>query len=539
MRILLCVTVLASMSLVALGVGPDLEVAGSLSRSAQEASAIQFPALGTHAQGKAVLLAIDDHSLAIKRNLCFYLSKPKARKEPVLKPSRDNPRAPDHLAATCYGTVLWDEGRFRMWYYPLHYGSEPSDLKQGPVCYAESDDGIHWVKPNLGQVEIKGNRDNNALKLADVTTQAALVIKEDQDPDPKRRYRMVYNTHNGKTWVFRTATSADGIHWTSNPDFATDQFLEISSFYKHNGLYVVNGQGLERSEGGGERGRQGYARISTDFEHWLDEGVEAFALPEPANPANRGLTKPYDQVHLGVGGKSLGNVVVGLYGLWHNQPGNPTRNIPNAWFGYGKTSCDFGLVVSNDGLHFREPVKGHVFLSRFDSPVTPVEGKSYPTALCQSGNAILNVGDETWIYHGRWRNAEYGMDYWSEIALATLPKDRWGALGLYPDQTAGSVWSTPVRLPQAAPSVALNADAAKGIEVDIADERFQVLPDFSGDRCGRSQSAGGLDCALSWPHGSLESLKGRTVRFRIRLTKSTDADPRLYALYIRSGKTEP
>ena len=38
----------------------------------------------------------------------------------------------------------------------------------------------------------------------------------------------------------------------------------------------------------------------------------------------------------------------------------------------------------------------------------------------------------------------------------------------------------------------------------------------------------------TWVFGSLATLQGKTVRFRIRLTKSEGADPRLYAVYIRS-----
>ncbi len=125
------------------------------------------------------------------------------------------------------------------------------------------------------------------------------MIKDKRDPDPKRRYKMIYNAHNGRTWVFRTATSPDGTQWTSSPDFAVDRFIELSSFYKHNGLYVANGQSSESGQGGGSQGRQGYARISADFHQWLGEAAGAFALPEPAQAAERGKTKPYDQVHLG------------------------------------------------------------------------------------------------------------------------------------------------------------------------------------------------------------------------------------------------
>jgi hypothetical protein len=498
-----------------------------------EATDFEFPSSGVRVRQQAILLGIDDMSWPLKRDLCLYLSKPKVRQEPVLVPSRDNPNAPDYMAAHLYGTVLFEQGKFRMWYYAVHAGRDYSDLKQGPVCYAESNDGILWVKPNLGQVDFKGNRNNNVLRLPDEKVQAPAIIMDALDPNPQRRYKMVYNAHNGKTWVFRTGISRDGVQWNFRPEYAVDRFVELSSFYRHQALFVVNGQAAGYGEGGGGRGRQGYAWVSQDFDHWLKEEAEAFLLPEPAKATDRGNTKPYDQVHLGVGGASFGNVVVGLYGRWHNFPGDTSRPIPNSWFGFGQISCDLGLVISNDGLHFREPVKDHIYLSRSDSPVTPLEGKPYPTILCQSGNGILNVGTETRIYHGRWRNAEYGLDYWGEVALATLPRDRWGGLGLNPDTTEGSVWSAAVRLPSRTCEVWLNADAAKSIRVEIADEQFNLLPDYSGPNSGVPEKDAGLDCQVSWSKGALGALRGKTVRLRLHFKKQDAATPRLYALYFR------
>src|SRR5689334_15097202 len=118
---------------------------------------------------KRLMLAIDDESLPIKKNLCLYLSKPKVRPDPVLFPSPRESNAPDNCAAMFYGTVLHDEGRFRMWYHACHWGMNPDwpphMLRQfvkykdpvllGPACYAESDDGIHWQKSALGQVLFK------------------------------------------------------------------------------------------------------------------------------------------------------------------------------------------------------------------------------------------------------------------------------------------------------------------------------------------------------------------------------------------------
>jgi len=310
-------------------------------------------------------------------------------------------------------------------------------------------------------------------------------------------------------------------------------FIEISSLYQFGGLYVVNGQKVGiygRGEGGSDRGRQGFAHVSADFRSWQPEHVESFALPDPQRPADRGPSGPYDQVHLGVGAASFGNVAVGLYGLWHNAHFDKD---------FASITCDLGLVVSNDGLHFREPVKHHAYLSRTDSPVTPREGKKYNTILCQ-GNGILNVGDETRIYHGRWRNVEYRNpgdpyeDYYAEVALATLPRDRWGSLGLFPKATKGSVWSAPIKLPaKGRPAITLNADAARGMRVEIGAADFGPIVEFSGNRAGTLSVDGGLDCPVAW-RGDLATLAGKTVRLHVLIEKSSEAEPKLYAINLRN-----
>src|SRR5271155_2680525 len=74
-------------------------------------------AIGGFAVPKATLLAIDDYALPLRQDLCYYISTPTVRAEPVLTPSRGNPHATDVALANCYGTVLHEGGKFRMWYY--------------------------------------------------------------------------------------------------------------------------------------------------------------------------------------------------------------------------------------------------------------------------------------------------------------------------------------------------------------------------------------------------------------------------------------
>jgi hypothetical protein len=70
--------------------------------------------------------------------------------------------------------------------------------------------------------------------------------------------------------------------------------------------------------------------------------------------------------------------------------------------------------------------------------------------------------------------------------------------------------------------------------VAIADPQFTLLPEYSGDRSGKSDKESGLDCSVAFPAGDLAALGGKTVRFRVQMKKEGSADPRLYAVYLRS-----
>ena len=505
--------------------------------SAAAAGAALLPALpskaditiGDYTGARVTLLAIDDYSLPLKSGLCLYLSRPAVRAEPVLTPSRGNPHATDTMATHFYGTVLHEGGRFRMWYYGSGWTDDPAQKgegrtsHEGPICFAESPDGLHWTKPNLGQVVFRGGSDNNAIALPATATEGAFVIREDSEPDPARRYKMIYENTSGPLPIVDTAVSADGIRW--HPTGTAARVVEPSSFYRFHGLYAFSGQSLSISEGGHRAGRQGLAWFSPDFVRWLPEVGEAFLLPEPSDPNARGHDRPYTQVHLGVGAVSYGNVLVGLYGQWHARP------YPGDWFGTGTTYGDIGLVVSNDGQHFREPVKGHVFLDRHDSPAAIPSDIRSEEVVTQSGNGILTVGSETWIYHGRWMNTEKHADYYAEIALATLARDRWGALGLVPGADEGSVWTAPITAGQGRTRLLLNAEGTPGISVDVADENFQFHSSLSGNQAG-TIAADGLDRPVAWAQGSLETLAGRKVRFHIRLHRGAPVPPRLFAAYV-------
>jgi hypothetical protein len=494
-----------------------------------------------------ILLAIDDAALPLRKDVGLYLSAPAVRREPVLAPGPAG--SPDDCATHFYGTVLHDEGRFRMWYYACHWGLNPDwppamqqqlarspawmthevPLYTGPICYAESDDGLTWHRPALGQVCFKGNRANNAIAIPHTLIGGVGVVKDADDPDPARRYKSVYQFFPdqcdpvipayGTRPTIALATSPDGLAWTVTGIPFRDQFIEPSSFVKVGGRYIVHYQVMDawagwRSEGGAPCGRTGVARATYDWDAWPDLAAEAFALPEPEDPAARGMHGAYPQVHLGVGAAAVDDVCVGLYGLWHNDAE------------FGRITGDLGLLVSNDGVRFREPVKGHRWLRADDSPATPVPGHAFRTVLCQA-NGILNVGDETRIYHGRWRNAmgEHLRHYAAEVGLATLPRDRWGALGVNPDVAAGAVCSAPLTLPPGA-CLWLNADGVAGMRVTLLDAHGAPTG-ITGTLAG----ADGLNCPVRWS----ADLPDTPVRVHVALTRGAHAEPRLYALRVTAA----
>lgn len=114
------------------------------------------------------------------------------------------------------GTVLRDQGMFRMWYL-----CEPAWAASGPprgkyrVAYAESDDGLAWRRPAVGLVK-DGPAGNNYIDL-----NVSAVFVDPTAPAGWRYRGTVYapkpaGAHDdpqGLAGGFYTAHSADGLRW--------------------------------------------------------------------------------------------------------------------------------------------------------------------------------------------------------------------------------------------------------------------------------------------------------------------------------------
>ncbi len=125
------------------------------------------------------------------------------------------PRRPD-LRKHKYVTVIQDDGVYRL-YYRANPGKQKQarDADPGQVtCYAESDDGIHWRKPELGIVAFEGSTRNNIVWQGVMSHNFTPFRDHNPACQPDQRYKAVGGCK--AEWGgddLRLAVSADGMRW--------------------------------------------------------------------------------------------------------------------------------------------------------------------------------------------------------------------------------------------------------------------------------------------------------------------------------------
>ncbi|MDF1858852.1 MAG: hypothetical protein P1U87_01490 [Verrucomicrobiales bacterium] len=486
---------------------------------------------------EAVFFSFDDHAIPWRNNV--FVTPVRATKHPANPVLRRGPEgAPDHGHAILYGTVMKQGDKFRMWYL----GMFETEVKAGqapgwwrPMCYAESEDGVTWTKPDLGLVEFKGNRKNNICLIeSEVPSLAKVndflsVIHEPEDPDPERRFKCVYIAHpefadvkggrstigpDERRWgAFIAATSADGLSWKvvgDRPMNAGNERFEVSALYKFGNFYYAPGQLISpwtwRMDGS-EVGRVTLTYRSADFDQWSDS--KAFALARPGQLTSTPVKG--QQGHMGAGLWNRGNVMVGLNGLWQDAPQKPEDG---KYWNQG-VRIDLGLVVSNNGIHFREPIPDHKVIARGEP------GKWDDIALLQ-GHAFVNEGDKTMIWYSHWDTGGKLKDM--EIGLATLRRDGFGYLSRKIADSSAHVETAHFRSSSPA-KVFVNVEgvtAASPLLVQLIDELARPVEGASGEV---TTSGTRIEVPLANPIPV-----GKSYALRVRLPDGSDA--KLYAIYV-------
>ncbi len=500
------------------------------------------PAAEAFDQTRAVtLFAFDTVAIPFSQNLKLEMRSPqKHPANPVLR--RSAPGTPDAQGVQFYGSIIKEDGKYRLWYVAFDDDHENRVASsRWRAAYAESADGLNWTKPNLGLVKYKGNRDNNLLDMGGESWGFVnlKVIRDDADPDPARRYKMsthVYYRHTRRLGTLLPFVSADGLTWKHVRDVKPlkaelrkeDLFIPGFHFepcgglYQWDGFYYISGQnalpGLYPYQG-----RTARTYRSADFVNWSPTNNIAFLRASQHEYLGSGRSREGEQTHEGISVWHRGNVLLGVYGIWHGA---------KEW---KDVSIDLGLVISNDGLNFREPKHEWTFIERGK------DGEWDQGGLIQ-GQGFENIGDETFIYYGAWDPRPTGGPEVPRggVGIAVLPRDRFGDLMVdlsnegpddyqLPQVTAEFVTHS-LSIPQ--PRFFVNADGLSddaALRVELLDHLEHPLPGYSGQDAALIRE-NGFHTPVTWTgQGPLPD----RVKLRVVFEGERRTDIRLSALYAQ------
>ncbi len=468
-----------------------------------------------------VLFPFDDHSIPFQNGVELHLighNTPCGRTKIVLGLGEEG--APDDSHVVYYGTVHQVGNEFYMWY--LGQNRQEAGWFER-VCFAKSKDGYHWERPNLGLVEYRGNRNNNLVDLNQGThhVQSCVVFYEPDEPDPERRFKMAFQTRKYKS-VFAAAYSADGLTWREAPHNPVGHWFEMAGGACFNHCYYLTGQGGNHA--GGLRQLVTYA--SYDFEHWLPASCWSMGRSNSAPQPKTAGRNAGEQIHLGAGLWNRGNVVLGFYGMWNGHPSNDRRLL----------TMDLGLAVSNDCLHYREPIPNFPIVSAAEDGWQELpRGHStvdFP-ALIQ-GQGFANIGNESLFWYAPWPEQSS-----NGVRVATWPRDRLGYFqpflgGRMASRQEAHFVTAPIDLQGKPAQLALNIDGLtehSGVTVAILDERFNRLPGYTTDLC-LPPTAAGFNQPVRWRDAATIVQADAPIRVQVHFTGLRPEDVRLYALYL-------
>jgi hypothetical protein len=243
-----------------------------------------------------------------------------------------------------------------------------------------------------------------------------------------------------------------------------------------------------------------------------------------------------EQVHAGVAAiNAYRNVCLGVYGQWHHPPIEDEEGWQDKYVG-SAVSADLGLVISNDGLHFREPAPGYTLVARdqelrWDRDHRDNQDRANIMLLQGS---MVNAGKRTHLYYAASTPGGNEAPVHINIGLATWPRDRFGYLSLIDERTTGQFLSRALEYKRDM-KLFVNADVPDGslLQVYVLDEHgLDVLPGYGATDGGEVKESG-MGVEVVWkdkpflPNGRFKircELQGKTRVFAVYLREAIDAE---------------
>ena len=439
----------------------------------------------------------DQKQLFIDNLFLKQAKKVTLRMHPALKTGERTLESdrPWENASLNWFSVLQHDGKFRMWYECYDVEGWPT-TNDTSFCYAESVDGLHWVKPNLGLFNYHGGSNNNILFReigppgAHSRVHGAGVFLDPAAPAVARYKCVSQGLFSQSAPPYRVAgmISADGLRWTRLPNLICDIFADsqYSAFWDAGrGAYVLYGRV-------GGRGRAIGRAESRDFSHFepLQLVLENEAARDLYNPA----------------------------AVKYPGAANTYLMFPSV-YDHKADTLEIHLAVSRDGIHWGFPDRATPFI---------VLGKSgqFDSGSLYLGQGLVQARDELWHYYS-------GSPLKHEEAtleLLTKPANRRiysrakirldGYVSAEAGDDAGSFVTPPLRFKGNALVLNVAVRAGGSVRVGLLDEAGQPVPGLTPADCVPI-TGDHIRHSLVWnSRTQLSFLAAHAVRLSFQMTKA-------------------
>jgi len=473
--------------------------------------------------GPAAQLFLDDYILDRIEGVTRTVHQPRdIAANPVLIPEHpwEHRRIP-------YGSVLWfpEEGKFKCWYLCINiYDSRPGFRgyrkdhhipinEAAQVCYAESNDGITWKKPNLGLHEFRGSKENNIVLVS---------------PGTHFDSTSVIHLRNDKEWPYRMMTFIG--RWPYKDDLVKEKWGDPPPFgIKQHGHYAYGSKdGIHWKELNNNRP---VLRASDRSMFWWDPHRKIFAGAAKRSHNNKRAqayawsrdmihwTVTPDWVHVAKKSDHPGDEAEAAYGFPY----------AGQWLGFAEmrrvrkadrglldrgTRINWELLSSRDGRQWSRPLNT-LFFSDAD------EETWRHRVFKVFANAPIERNGQLFIYYGGKTGTvpiETGYQPFQALCLATLRKD--GFVSLSANDATGQVRTKPFLAAGKRLSLNVEIHNQGNLRVEALSTAGLPIPGFELHNCIPIK-AGGLNVGVTWKQPSQwHQLSGKAVSLRIQMRNS-------------------
>ncbi len=428
-----------------------------------------------------------------------------------------------------YFSIFRDADLYRMYYRAVnverfengHKNETDADL-HNRFCYAESNDGIHWRKPDLGLYEYKGSKHNNIVLAngnvggiqLNLSDNASMFKDENPDASPDARYKAIVCSEKPKgLFVFK---SADAIHWLP---ITHEPVITDGEFDSQN---IAFWDGVHKEYRAYWRIYKNYLRdirtaTSTDFVHW-DHHADLKYSDTMQVQLYTNQVKPYYRAPYLLIGLPTRYIDRGWSQSMRALPELAYRELRSSVSAREGTAVTEGMIMASvDGENFRRWTETFI-RPGIEREGTWNYGQQYSAwGMIETKSDLEGAPNELSLYATE--------DYQSQRPIGvrlrryTLRLD--GFVSAHASMDGGSLITKPVLFRGDTLSLNFSSSAAGSIQVEIQDTNGKPLPGFGLDDCAPI-FGDTMDRPVTWKKDSdLRSLENKPVRLRFVLK---DAD---------------